>query len=157
MDLKDFTDKGFKLVKGQLIKPNAVKKTSEDTQRPKQSKYKNIKVVDGERVYDSKKESEFAKKLDLQKAAGEVLYYDVHVAYPIYILKENKNTDQLEKIKIANYELDFEVTYKDFSRRYFDVKGFDKRIGKFRTTADFKLKKKLVEAIYGINIELVTP
>lgn len=155
-DLKDFTDKGFQLVDGKLIKP-AIEKTSEtETKKPKRSKYLNVKVVDGERVYDSRKESQFAAKLDLQKESGEVLYYEHQVVYLVYILRQNEKTGEYKKVKICNYELDFEVTYKDYSRRYFDVKGFDKKTGKFRTTPDFKLKKKLVEAIYGITIELVS-
>jgi hypothetical protein len=152
--LEDFTQKGFKFVGGKLVKSNLQTKTGEKA--PKPSKYRNVRVVDGERVYDSKKESQFAQKLELQKSAGEILFYDCHVSYPVYILKENQD-GELYKVKICNYELDFEVTYPDNSRRYFDVKGFDKRTGKFRTTPDFKLKKKLVEAIYGIKIELVTP
>jgi len=54
---------------------------------------------------------------------------------------------------IAKYFLDFKVINLDGTINYYDVKGKDKVSGKWITTDVFILKKKLVEAIYGIKIE----
>lgn len=45
---------------------------------------------------------------------------------------------------ICKYLLDFRVTYADDHIEHHDVKGY--------ATEVYKLKKKLVEAIYGIKI-----
>lgn len=137
MSLKDWENKGYKLLDGKLVKKDMVNKSK--------SKYRNIRVQDEERKFDSKKEMAYAKELDLLMASGEVEYYERQVPFPIKINEK----------KITTYMLDFQVAYANGNTEYVDVKGFDKRKKKFITTPVFKLKKKLVEAVYGIKIKMV--
>lgn len=68
---------------------------------------------------------------------------------------ENLQTGQRVKTKKETYVADFVVTYADGRVRYLDVKGFDKRTGKYRTTREFDRKKRIFEAKYGVVLELV--
>jgi hypothetical protein len=61
----------------------------------------------------------------------------------------------VNNIHIANYFLDFEVENKDGTIEYIDIKGKDKKTNKFIKTGVFALKKRLVEAIYGIKISMI--
>jgi DNA-binding protein len=61
----------------------------------------------------------------------------------------------VNKIHIANYFLDFLVENNDGSFDYIDIKGKDTKTNKFVKTGVFALKKRLVEAIYGIKISMV--
>lgn len=181
--MSEWESKGFKLIDGKLIKNAEIRGVGKQknvveekkraksnnnslpmptvldvlakTSAPKQSKYRNVKVSDGDRTYDSKKEAKFASQLDLLIDSGDVISYDWQPEFPIFVLT-NKN-GEVKKIPICSYKLDFMVCYSDGSVKYYDVKGYDKRTNKYRTTPEFNLKKKLVEAIYGINIELVSP
>ena len=76
------------------------------------------------------------------------------------MLKKTSGSDKVVKIekqvrydvivndeKICFYKLDFKVTYKD-RIEYIDVKGLRRGCA----YQMFKLKKKLVEALYGIKI-----
>ena len=56
--------------------------------------------------------------------------------------------------KVFKYVSDFVVIHLDGTRTVEDVKGFDRKTGKFRTTALFNLKKKLIEAQHKIVIKL---
>ena len=44
---------------------------------------------------------------------------------------------------------------KDGTIEYIDIKGKDKKTNKFIKTGVFALKKRLVEAIYGIKISMI--
>ena len=102
----------------------------------KRTKYRDV-------TYDSKKEAAYARKLDLLRMASgndKVMRVDRQVPFQITV------NDQ----KIAKYILDFKVTYKD-RVEYIDVKGM-KSGAAYQM---FKLKKKLVEALYNIEIKEV--
>lgn len=92
-------------------------------------------------MYDSKKEAGFAKKLDLLMYAKDPKHkvYRVDRQVPFQITVNHQ--------KIAKYILDFKVTYED-RVEYIDVKGM-KSGAAYQM---FKLKKKLVEALYDIEI-----
>ena len=90
-------------------------------------------------VYDSKKEADFARDLDLLIRAREVLGYKTQVDYPVFI--NNK--------KVFSYKLDFEITDKDGRVRLVDIKGYKKG----SAYQIFKLKRKCVEAYYGVKID----
>jgi hypothetical protein len=47
----------------------------------------------------------------------------------------------------VKYVCDFMVLYKDGLIDFVDVKGFE--------TAEFKMKKKLVESLYGVEITVI--
>lgn len=107
-------------------------------EKPKRiSKYgvskKEDRTFEG-KVYASKLEMNYRKYLDSQKSKGEVQNYEEQVPFTIFI--NNK--------KICTYRLDFEVVYKDGSVKYIDTKGVK--------TSIYRLKKKMVEAYFDIEI-----
>jgi hypothetical protein len=108
------------------------------------SKYGNKKTEYGGRVYDSKKEAEYAKHLDMRmKARGKdkVIKWTPQVKYPMVV----------NGVKICDYYLDFLVEY-EWGVEYIDIKPIDRKTGKSRSTDVFKLKKKLMLACHGIEI-----
>ena len=113
--------------------------------KTKSSKFSNIKSeIDGYK-FDSKKESEFYGSLKIKKQAGLIKDFKMQVPYEIIV----------NNIRIANYFLDFLVENNDGSFDYIDIKGKDSKTNKFVKTGVFALKKRLVEAIYGIKISMV--
>lgn len=135
MNIDEWKKKGFELVDGKLI---------EKGNKKSYNKYRNSRtVVDGIK-FDSKKESEYYSKLKLLKKVNEILDFEMQVKMPI----------KIKEIHISNYILDFKVVHLNSSIEYIDIKGQDKKSGKFITTDVFKLKKKLIEAIYNIKITL---
>jgi len=84
--------------------------------------------------YDSKKEADYARNLDIYKEAGEVTQWLRQV--PFYLPGG------------VRYVCDFLVFWKDGAAEFVDVKGME--------TAAFKAKKKMVEALYApIKITIV--
>lgn len=113
--------------------------------KTKSSKFNNVKSeIDGHK-FDSKKESEFYGSLKIKKQAGLIKDFKMQVPYEIII----------NNIRIANYFLDFLVENNDGTIEYIDIKGKDKKTNKFIKTGVFALKKRLVEAIYGIKISMI--
>lgn len=102
---------------------------------------KSKRTYKGE-VYDSKAEMEYLKHLELMKKATppseRVVSIDKQVKFPI----------EVEGMKICTYILDYKVTYADGSVKHIDVKGV--------VTPIYRLKKKLVKAVYGIDIIEIT-
>lgn len=102
------------------------------------SKYNSKKTLYDGVEFDSKKEAEFARTLDICKKATKpsdrVLEVERQVPYEIYINGK----------KIFTYKADFKVLYADKSVKVFDVKGY--------RTEVYKIKKKAVEAQYNIEI-----
>jgi len=84
-------------------------------------------------TYMSKLEMNYRKYLDLKIKAEEVISYTEQVPFQI-VLNEKK---------ICVYKLDFQVHYPD-RIEYVDCKGVK--------TSLYSLKKKLVEAMFGIVI-----
>ncbi len=131
--LGDFQKKGFSLVDGKLSK------------NKKYNKYRNTKTIVDDIKFDSIKESEYYGKLRLLKLSGDIIDFKMQVKMPV----------EINGIFICNYILDFEITYPNGNIEYIDVKAKDKQSGKFISTDVFKLKKKLVEAVYNIKIKMV--
>jgi hypothetical protein len=104
----------------------------------KGNKYHNEKTMFAGERYDSKKEADYAQHLETLRHAKEtkerVTGIKRQVEYPIDI--DGKH--------ICSYYADFVVSYKDGHHEVVDVKGY--------RTEVYKLKKKLVEAIYKIKI-----
>lgn len=109
-------------------------------------KYGNIHTEYNGVVYMSRKEAAYACQLDDLKLAvldrERVVSYETQVPYQITMNGHD----------ICKYLLDFRVTYADGHVEHVDVKGFDKKSGKFVSTDVFKIKKKLIYAQYGIDI-----
>jgi hypothetical protein len=91
-------------------------------------------------VYDSGFEMAYAQNLDLKLKAGVVLKWDRQVRYDIVV----------NSCKIGFYKLDFLVTYKDGSIEHIDCKSTPKMVD-----STYKLKKKLIKALYDIDIKEV--
>lgn len=89
-------------------------------------------VIDGIR-FDSRKEGRHYQDLQLRVKAGEVLYYLRQV--PFHLPGG------------VTYRVDFAEFHADGSVHYVDVKGVQ--------TKDFVMKKKQVEALYPVTIEVV--
>jgi hypothetical protein len=96
-------------------------------------KFKAKPVTDDGHHFPSKLEWEYYKQLELQQRNGEVVFFLRQV--PFHLPGGVK------------YVVDYVVFYSDGSVRFVDVKGME--------TSEFKMKKKLVEAIYPVEIEVV--
>lgn len=96
-------------------------------------KFKATPVDDDGHHFPSKLEWSFYKSLLLQQKAGQVLFFLRQV--PFHLPGGVK------------YLADFLIFYADGTVRIVDVKGVE--------TSEFKLKKKMVEAIYPVEIDVV--
>jgi hypothetical protein len=85
------------------------------------------------RTYDSKAEARYAAQLDLRKRAGEVVMWLPQVPIPL--------------VGGTRYVVDFVVFLADETVHFIDVKGVE--------TPEFRLKKRQVEALYPIEVEVV--
>lgn len=95
-------------------------------------------------TFDSIKESKEYLALQLELKNGDISNLFTHPRYPILI----------NDIKICDVELDFEYFDRRVNkRRYIDVKAWDKKTAKYLVTNESKLKKKMIEAYYGFEVE----
>ena len=90
-------------------------------------------IKDGAR-FDSKMEMRYYNKLKLLQSSGEVLFFIRQVPFH---LPGN-----------IRYVADFMEFHSDGTVRVVDVKGYDTPMG--------KMKRKQVEAVYPVTIEIVT-
>lgn len=88
-------------------------------------------TIDGIR-YDSKKESRYAGELKMLQMAGEVVFYLRQIPFDIG--------------GGLKFRLDFMVFFANGDIRFVEVKGYE--------TKEWKIKKKLVEELYPIKIEV---
>lgn len=88
--------------------------------------------------YDSIKECDFAKELDLRKKAFDINDWSRQIPFIL----------EINGIHICKYICDFKVFSNDNVATYYDVKGF-KKGGAYRM---FKIKQSLMKAIYNIDI-----
>lgn len=111
--------------------------------KAKQSKYKNVEVIVDGIKFKSIWESERYKILKAAEASGKISNLRLQVRYRI----------EINRVKICDYIADF--VYNDLTRVDIfgnaievveDAKGFE--------TPYFKLKKKLMRAVHGIDIYL---
>ena len=96
-------------------------------------KFNAIKTESDGLKFDSKKEARYYDQLKLAQQAGFVLFF---LRQPAFDLPGN-----------VKYRADFQIFYADGRVRFVDVKG--------HKTKDFIMKKKMVEALYPIEIEIV--
>lgn len=96
-------------------------------------------------VYDSRKEFRRHTELRMLEQAGEI--HDLQRQYPLII--QDAFVYQGEKIRAISYKADFCYRKReDKSITVEDVKGVDKTTGKHITTAEFRLKWKLLKSKY---------
>jgi hypothetical protein len=100
-------------------------------------KYRNKKTKVGSLVFDSKKEASYFVQLQWRQKAGEIKE----------ILLQEKFKVEINGKHICYYLADFVVLYPDGRKEVIDVKSEITR-----KNPVYRLKKKLVEAIYGIQI-----
>lgn len=102
------------------------------------NKFGNKKTFYNGRTYHSKKEAEYAMQLDMllnaRVDAERVVSWVPQVTYHLVV----------NGVKIADYRLDFKVEYADGRIEYVDVKGY--------LTDEYKIKKKLMKALFNIDI-----
>ena len=101
--------------------------------KTKKSKYNNIRTEYKGVSYASKSEASRAQALDRLKEAGQVKYWLRQV--PFFLPGNIK------------YISDFMIVWNDGQITYEDVKGMQTQV--------FKNKKKQVEALYPVKIEVV--
>ena len=108
----------------------------------RRSKYYSKKIVIDGIKFDSKKEGEYYQKLKILEKKGLVKDLELQKEY---ILQDSFKINGKTRRKIA-YRADFSyVSTEDGRLHVVDVKGF--------RTDLYKLKKKLFEYKYGIEIE----
>lgn len=108
--------------------------TAAEFRKKKQAKYRNIKVERDGIKFDSIKESQRYAKLKLLQQAREITNIELQPRFDIIV----------NGVKCGFYKADFRITWKSGNVTIEDVKGM-------KTTV-YQLKKKLIEAIYGITI-----
>lgn len=99
----------------------------------KKSKYNAIKTIVDGITFDSKKEAHYYSQLKVAKQNGDLVAFYMQV--PFKLPGKTK------------YILDFLEIWKSDVIKHVDIKGF--------VTPIFALKKRQVEEIYGIKIEVV--
>jgi hypothetical protein len=113
--------------------------------KTKRNKFGSNPKVYKDITYQSAKEANAAATLDLLISAGEVIKWERQVPYKFWI----------ETTLIFTYYLDFKVYMSDGTIKYIDVKGIDSKTGESATSTElFKIKKKIIEEIYGIKIDI---
>lgn len=100
------------------------------------SKYGNKKTVVDGITFDSKKEAARYAELKLMEKAGVIMSLELQPTFPVYI----------DGKKVFEYRADFKYWIDGKDGRYVieDVKGVK--------TDVYRIKKKCVEAQYGITI-----
>lgn len=111
--------------------------TEHTTQSAKPSKYRNQKTVLDGISFDSKREANYYADLKLRERAGEISNLALKTRYDLIV----------NGIKICAYVDDFQfLDHTEGRYRVIDVKGVQ--------TPVFKLKKKLMKAVHGIDVEV---
>ncbi len=106
---------------------------------PKRSKYGNEKCEYKGIKFDSKRERAYYIELERREKLGEVV--GIELQRPFALLGNNG-------MLIATYKADFCFWDNTADRfRCIDIKGVE--------TKDFKLKKKMMLGLLGINVEVV--
>lgn len=100
----------------------------------KQRKYKNIKIERNGIKYDSLKEYRYHLYLLSEQLKGDICRIELQPRYDLII----------NGVNCGFYKGDFLVIYKSKPRELIDVKGIKLPI--------YNLKKKLVKALYGVDI-----
>ena len=109
------------------------------------NKYRNIKTQYRGIKFDSRKEMMRYIELESLQNRGKIWGLKTQVKLSVDVNGSH----------ICNLIVDFFYNEPDHTEHYEDVKAFDERTKKFLTTPVFNLKRKLVEAIYNIKIELI--
>lgn len=122
-----------------MIETMSAKQYRDGGAKPKRSKYGNRKTVLDGITFDSKAEADYYAALKIREKAGEVSA--VERQKPFLLLGPRGEL-------IATYKADFVfIDHILGCQRVIDVKGF--------STDVFKLKRKMMRALLGIEVEIV--
>jgi hypothetical protein len=114
-----------------------------------QGKYGAIAVtVDGRR-FDSKKEAAVYMQLRLMEKAGAIAELHCQTAWPLHILELWRNSCPPQIKDCGVYHSDFD--YLDLRTGEFKV--IDVKSEPTRRKVNYRLKKRIVEAVHGITID----
>ncbi len=102
----------------------------------KPNKYRAMPTCVDSIRFASKREARHYSELKLRQRAGEIRLLELQPIYPIIINGKH----------IGRYTADFRYFEGD-KQKVIDVKGFD--------TRESKLRRKIVEALYSCEIEIV--
>lgn len=105
------------------------------TYRTSFKKYGNHKTTYGDKTYDSKFEAGVARDLDIRLKAGEILGFDTQYRVDIEIFNSVG-----KKVHEVRHKVDFRAHELDGTFTLIEAKGFE--------TADYKFRRKLLEAIW---------
>jgi hypothetical protein len=101
----------------------------------RKSKYRNVKTEVNGIKFDSRREADKWRELEILRRSGILISVERQVAFLIIH----------NGVKICKYVADFVTVNRQGVKVVIDVKGFK--------TPVYRLKKKLVRAFYGIEIE----
>ena len=101
-----------------------------------QSKYRAVKTTIDGITFASKREARYYQIYSRLQELGQIKNLQLQTSIPFLINGK----------KMFTYKPDFEFD-DDKGHHIIDVKGFE--------TKEFKIKKKIIEAYYGIEIEVV--
>lgn len=108
--------------------------------RPSNSKFRNTWTeVDGIN-FQSKTEADYYGRLKLRKRGGYIKDFQRGVLFTLVV----------NKVIICTYRADFVIEHQDGSRSVIDVKG-----DATENVYSFKIKKKLMKALFNIEIQIV--
>jgi hypothetical protein len=96
-------------------------------------KYRAIQTVNDGIKFPSKREANYYQELKLRQKAGEIVFFLRQVPFH---LPGN-----------ITYRVDFQEFHSDGTIHFIDVKG--------KKTKEFIMKKKMVENLYPVEIEVV--
>jgi hypothetical protein len=99
------------------------------------SKYGNIKTMYYGILFDSKKEGERYLRLKQLEEEGKISNLQLQVPYPVII----------NGVKVCDYKADFVYHIETGAIVVEDVKGYK--------TPEYRLKRKLIRAVYGFLIK----
>jgi hypothetical protein len=95
----------------------------------KGNKYNNTPQMHNGNRYDSKKESSYAKELDLRIKAKDIKGWERQVPLEL----------RVNGYLICKWKIDFKIIHNDDSVEWIEIKGFE--------TYDYIIKRKLFEAL----------
>lgn len=112
---------------------------------PKKNKFNARKTWYNNEMVDSLKEANVWRRLEIKKRRGMIVDFERQVLLPIVVNGK----------KISKVIVDFKVTHPNGSVEYIDAKGINDAGKAITLKPDFRIKMKLIQAIYNIKINII--
>lgn len=127
--------------------PLAMRKQLSAEVGAKDAKYRNERVEEGGIKFDSKLEARRYRELLTEQAAGLIRELEVHVPFALHVTAPNG-----ARIRVGSIEVDFKyVTVCDAKLHLEDTKS-----APTRRLEVYRLKRKMLEAEYGLELVEIT-